>query len=520
MAVCRAAPLAAALLACASLARAQEAVPAEALEPASAPTVAEPGPRARPRLSSDEEALLARPDRQRFDDGPTLPLFGRPLIFGAQYTLLTRGEDRRLAKNGATLDYARLNQSLAIDVFYPYTEQVSVFLQGRLINRNLIWSSQDNPDSTWDTELGEAWLFLGSLFETPLSLQVGRQRIFDEREWWWDQEFDAVRLHFDQDRVHAQASVSDSLAPVSTDLDQQNQPEDQDMLRGFGRVMFEWAPKQQVGLYGLHQHDHSAAYSPGQILHKSDEDPSDGDLTWLGLSANGQRSLARFGKLAYWLDGAYVWGDETYYKFQGKNCCRELLAKNIFENQVRGWGLDVGATWELPLPGRPALTLSYARGSGQRQMTQAQNTGFRQTGVQNNNGAWTGVDRFKYYGEILQPDLSNLEILSAGIGLRMLRKSSIQLAYHYSRQVEAAPFLFDSNLSADPDGNHRAIGQEWDLILGVEEWKHVRLELIGGIFRAGKAFGPIPGGTAGKDRLESQAGDLSYLGIFEVRLAF
>jgi hypothetical protein len=488
------------------------------------------GPRARPRLTARERAILERPDQQRFDEGPSLPVFGRPLIFGGQYTLRTRYVDEQIADGGATVDYLRLNNELKIDAFYPWNERVSVYLQGRLVNRNLLWATNEDSDDEWDAELGEGWLFLGDLLGSPVSLQIGRQRIFDEREWWWDEEFDAVRLHFDHEGLHAEASVADTLAPISTDLDRQD-PEKQDIFRAFGRAMFEWAPKQQIGIYGLHQRDHSDPHFVGQFVDgefvgpfvdgETEEDESDGDLTWLGISALGRRSLGRYGRLAYWLDGAYVWGDETFYAFTGPTGSRRLSnPSRIHDYSVRGWGIDVGATWELPLPGWPSLTLGYARGSGRSGMTEEEDRGFRQTGLQDDNWKWRGsVNRYKYYGELLEPELSNLQIFTAALGIQLLRNSSLTLAYHHFRQVEKADYLRDVSISADPDGLHRSIGQELDLILGIEEWKRVQLELIGGVFRAGAAFGPEPG-DSDRRRVDSQAGDLSFLGVFQFRVNY
>jgi len=290
--------------------------------------------------------------------------------------------------------------------------------------------------------------------------------------------------------------------------------------------MFEWAPKQQIGIYGIHQADHSPPNFSDQIIDgEEEEDESDGDLTWLGVSALGRRSIGRYGRLAYWLDAATVFGEETFYDFRSYapgSRLRTLRQRDIHDYSVRGWGVDVGATWELPLAWRPSLTLGYARGSGRSGMIKEEDRGFRQTGLQDDNWKWRGsVNRYKYYGEILEPDLSNLQIATAAVGIHLLRNSSLTLAYHHFRQVEKADYLRDVSISADPDGLHRSIGQELDLILGIEEWRHVQLELIGGVFRAGAAFGPEDGADDFLDgRVESQKGDLSYLGVFQFRVNY
>ena len=140
-------------------------------------------------------------------------------------------------------------------------------------------------------------------------------------------------------------------------------------------------------------------------------------------------------------------------------------------------------------------------------MQESSDTGFRQTGLQDNKDSYRGVVSLRYYGELLDPELSNLHIVTAGLGFRFLSKSSIDLVYHLYRQPHAAPFLRDADVKRDPDGVHKAIGQEWDVIIGIEEWRRFEIKFVGAIFRAGKAFDP-------------EAGKLSYLTSLRLRLNF
>jgi hypothetical protein len=39
-------------------------------------------------------------------------------------------------------------------------------------------------------------------------------------------------------------------------------------------------------------------------------------------------------------------------------------------------------------------------------------------------------------------------------------------------------------------------GQEWDVVIGIEEWEHLELELVGAVFRAGNAYGSRSGEQA------------------------
>ena len=97
--------------------------------------------------------------------------------------------------------------------------------------------------------------------------------------------------------------------------------------------------------------------------------------------------------------------------------------------------------------------------------------------------------------------------IGIALGFPLLAKSSIELVYHYYRQARAAPFLRDAGFKRRPNGVHRTIGHEWDVILGLEEWEILEIEVIGSAFRSGAAFDPKQGRT-------------SYKGVFQARLNF
>ncbi len=235
----------------------------------------------------------------------------------------------------------------------------------------------------------------------------------------------------------------------------------------------------------------------GQLVKEGREDPGDAALLWLGARASGDLDLDRFGDLTYWLDGAWVGGHERLLNFKkDKQRQDHLRVSSLIERDVSGWGLDSGLSWETRLPGRPTLTLSYAFGSGDRTPERGTDRSFHQTGLQANKVRFNGVNRFRSYGQLLDPELSNLHIWTAALGFRFWRASSIEFLYHFYRQVYPAPFLRDARIKADPLGKGQTIGQEWDVVLGFHEWEHLEVELFSGLFRAGSAYGPFSGETA------------------------
>jgi hypothetical protein len=73
--------------------------------------------------------------------------------------------------------------------------------------------------------------------------------------------------------------------------------------------------------------------------------------------------------------------------------------------------------------------------------------------------------------------------------------------------VELADSLRDAGTASEPAGTSRSIGQELDLILALEEWKHFSMEMRAGAFRKSAAFGPERDG-------------MEYLGFVKFRYAF
>lgn len=108
---------------------------------------------------------------------------------------------------------------------------------------------------------------------------------------------------------------------------------------------------------------------------------------------------------------------------------------------------------------------------------------------------------------MLDPELSNLKVLTVGGGISLLRSSSLDLVYHKYRLVESATFLRGARLDDTLTGEHRGLGDEIDIVLALEEWERVEFEFIASAFRAGRAFG-------------GDEGRWSYRGFAAMRIAF
>ena len=136
----------------------------------------------------------------------------------------------------------------------------------------------------------------------------------------------------------------------------------------------------------------------------------------------------------------------------------------------------------------PSITVAYAYGTGDGNPNDNVDTSFRQSGFQGNSDKFNGVARFKYYGEVLDPKLSNLMIFTGGVGVRPGEKTSLDLVYHYYLQDHASPKISGSDLSTNPAGLSKEVGSEVDLVAGYQEIAALQTKLVLGYFLPGRAF--------------------------------
>jgi hypothetical protein len=236
------------------------------------------------------------------------------------------------------------------------------------------------------------------------------------------------------------------------------------------------------------------------------EDDADGRLTWLGARATGVEALPSGALLGYWLDGALVRGKERRVEYEDLSPGRSVV-EEARRRDVRGWAADAGLSWMLPLAFEPRLFAGLALGSGDSEPDSSTDHSFQQTQLEANEAGFGGVERFAQYGIVLDPELSNLAVLTVGAGVSLLRSSSLDLVYHAYRLLEPADALRDARLELALPGGDRRLGQGVDLVLALEEWERLEFAFAAAAFRAGPAFG--------RDR-----GRWSYGGFAALRLAF
>jgi alginate production protein len=326
------------------------------------------------------------------------------------------------------------------------------------VSREFVWKSEagrSKPSEDVHLDLVELFLWLRSL-PGGFSLQVGRQRFEDERQWLYDEELDAVRLRFRRGPVALELSLSqDALVP-------------KDVLnprRGDGINNYV--------LYASYNPLEDLVFDAYAIVRDDQSSPERRRPVFVGLRSRGEP----IEDLDYWLDVGYVGGWEG-------------------STRLHGWGIDLGATYEFQVALKPALTLGFAYGSGDGNPGDHTDRSFRQTGLQENESDFGGATDFKYYGEVLDPELSNLAILTAGVGIRPSDKFSVDLVYHFYLQPHSAAFLRDAGIDAEPSGRSRRLGSELDLIVGLQDiYDRLEVRAVAGYFSPGTAFPERDGGA-------------------------
>ncbi len=434
------------------------------------------------------ERLTEREDKRRPPKPFHVHVDGRPLVIGGEYEGGIAGIRRHvLGRSARERDRVLLEQQLEVEAFYSFGPVLSLFGQlDFIIEEDLLAHTVDEVSDQY-VELGEIWLSSEELFGSSFSIDVGRIDFEDDRRWWWDDELDGVRVIFEQETVEIGLTLAREIVPRRSDLSFV-EPEHDRVLRWIGEASWDWSSDHALELFFLAANDRSRRERLGEIVSSEREDDSDARLTWLGARALGAFDVGDGHYLGYWLDAASVRGHDRVVDLEDVSESRSEVAE-ITHRDVRGWGIDAGLNWMLPGALEPRVFAGYAFTSNDHTPESGSDRTFRQTGLQENEAGFGGVEHYPHYGLLLRPELSNLRVLTLGAGIALLDGSSLDLVYHYDRLASPAEELRDSELEIELDGEHRDLGQEIDLVLDLEEWTRLELHIAVTALRAGRAFG-------------------------------
>lgn len=389
------------------------------------------------------------------------------------------------------------------DTFLAYFEGLGVKTWGSASGEDETGISRPSGDYLEARQAFVKFSELGGVI--PLDLQIGRQRIREDYSLWWNRDMDAVRVNYTTTLLKGFFAVAEELASYRTT----NNHLDADLDNRL-RVMFEAS---QVLTYGhelqfraLYEDDHSGTGNVGGQVDAFDTDPEDQKIFWGGLRSTGTTEIGAaddlFGTLHYRVDGIVAAGTEDMVTTAATANPDIRTVTAINDRDVLGWAVDAGADISINAPLNPKFIVGYAFGSGDD--GSGTDTAFRQSDLQGNSSRLgLSTSSINNYGEALRPELSNLHVLTAGVGIPLLSASDVNFLYHYYMLDNEETGLRSSRVRAAVNGTDSNIGQGLDVVMNFDLGKEIPmlyspktdtdLRVSLGGFRAGDAYGDAEG---------------------------
>lgn len=360
-------------------------------------------------------------------DEPERPMveFGRLLSFDVAYERGFGDSDGRPDREFEAEPLFRLTATIAPG------RRWSGFLEADLLSQ-ITWERGESREVENTLRINQAYL----RYDDDIELRFGRWLYRDEREWLFDENIDGVLIGFEAGEFDVEAFAG-RVAALPRELF--NPSSRGDDVNHYA-ILAELESEDDINYAGF------------AVL--GDDRGGSGDYQ-LSLGARSYGELDN--GLDYWANVGLALG-----RADGR--------------RLKGYGFDIGGTYRLgEHPLRPRLTMGYAWGSGDRDPASGTDRAYRQTGLQSNEASLGGLAKFKYYGEALDPELSNIAITTAGVGITSYDRLSLDLFYHNYRQVEAAA------------GGARHIGDGIDLVMGYRPTRDIEIETAVGWFAPGSS---------------------------------
>jgi hypothetical protein len=303
--------------------------------------------------------------------------------------------------------------------------------------------------SSVDTRVrsGPTYLLLRPSVAPWMALQIGRVDVEDDREWFYDQNLDGVRMLAASRWARAAVGVyRTDITPTSTSDD------DKYLIANAGLMRIrELRPEVFV-------------------IRKQERRVPGNDRTWTGF-----RAPIKWKGLTTWSDWQIACGD---YR----------------DREVRSWAFDNGATFRWKAPFRGSVSFGYAFASGDSLRSDGIDREFRDTDLADNTDNFDGLKSFRYYGELTDPELSNLHVRTFGAGVYLTSWLSVDLLHHRYLQDQYRD-RFRSDVAATPNELSKDLGRETDVIVGARGIIPVDVEVNWARFSPGKAFDTVERAT-------------------------
>jgi len=299
----------------------------------------------------------------------------------------------------------------------------------------------------------EAYLTIKKVF-APFELKVGRQSFSDDLNLLYDTSLDMITLSLNR-KIRADISAGREILFHLDTLKERPDRIDTYLL------YMEYRGIENIKLAG---------YS---VLRR-DKSRIEGRPWLTGLRSTGAPTF----NFKYWADVAHLGGkDEGFVGY-------------------KAYAFDLGSVYRAEgLLGNPHVITGFAYATGDNPKDKKNNE-FRQTGLQSNDVTFVGSIPLQRYGAALESELSNLRVITAGLGFRIGPDAVVNLIYHRYRVNQVAEDVNGARLTAlmNQDISRRAtrdMGGALDMGIGMSNLFGVRklgLEIKGGVFYPGPGY--------------------------------
>jgi len=340
------------------------------------------------------------------------------------------------------------SENIKIGLIYEkyFWERWKFFTDDRLI----LSRKHDNTKTSTDIYLDINELYIRSFcFNDDMSnVLIGRKKTKDLRSWWYDSPLDELKI-FNENYVFNYEAIFATRISNETVTDD-NSPKAK--IKGSRYFILH-------GDYQYYFNHHLGGYYIYERVKPKDTTVYKRRLHFLGLDLNGIKN-----DVFYWLNAGYSKGDLYGYTSVKKS---------------KGFGFDLGA--KIPYNDRLAFAASYAYGSGKHNFTQPY--------IATNNSDYLHKSfTFRYYGNVLNPVLENIKIISLyGIYYFAENKTFIASLHNYTQDV-ARTTSYDTKYFYPTDGKHKNLGNEFDIVYQYLQNRLEKLKIGAGFFFGGSAY--------------------------------
>ncbi len=426
--------------------------------------------------AAPQSTMLVAPDNDSLIESPIIPIRDKQPLSYIEFTFYAE-------------DFNNHTSSWGEEGYSGYSTS---FTTGSLLNFSDALSGKLELDFTADADgpslsIPVAWLARTyQLNKFDGEIKAGSIPLYDNRGWFYDSTFDGV--HTTISNQHWKWFLS--LGTETQDyLLQSTIGNPWYVMTGVTATL-----SRDQQLSALLVSSNKRAWS---------EDSTESNYSWLGLQAAGSAWRNAHHTLSYWAQAGFMRGKESNANITANT---ESDAVNTQMIKYRGWAYDLGLTLATDLPGRPEFSISVAHSSGDSTPGDTTKSHYRQPDYYSNSASIGSTSSTAYYGSALAPELSNLQIGSAGITLQVLSASYVSVFYHRYQQINPATTLNYPTIDLALTGNSNKVGEALDIELSIWESSRWYSSLLLGFF--------LPG-----DAVEKPHPRVSY-GLFEISFSF